>query len=49
MHKGPDRATFVLDENGQPNGEGGHDKHSDVDDITQYLDGRCVSAIDAVW
>jgi len=34
MHNGPDRATFVLEENGQPNGEGGHSQHSVVDEIT---------------
>ena len=49
MHKGPDRATFILEENGQPNGEEGHNQHSVVDEITQYLDGRYVSAIDAMW
>jgi len=34
MHKGPDRATFVLEESSQPNGEGGHNQHSVVDEIT---------------
>ena len=49
MHKGPDRTIFVLGENGQPNGEGGHNQHSVVNEITQYLDGRYISAIDAIW
>jgi len=49
MHKGLDRAAFVLKENGQPNGQGGHNQHSDVDEIKQYLNGRYVSAVDAMW
>jgi len=34
MHKGPNRATFVLEKNGKPNAEGGHNQLSDADEIT---------------
>ena len=50
MHKGPDRATIVIQDNVQ-NGDNGRDSYhyEVVDKIKQYLDCRYVSPVDAIW
>ena len=49
MHKGPDRATFVIEDNVDPTDTGGHPQCREVDEIKQYLDGRYISSIEAAW
>jgi len=49
MHKGPDRATNVIQDNVQNTNNGRDPHHYEVvDDIDQYLDCHYVSPIDAI-
>ena len=47
MHKGPDRATFVMEENVKTTEGGREPQHREVDKIKQYLDSRYISSIEA--
>jgi len=49
MHKGPNRATFVIEDNVNTTNAGGHPQYREVNEIKQYLDGRYVSSIKAAW
>jgi len=49
MHKGPDRATFVIEDNVDSTDAGGHPQCREVDEIKQYLDGRYISSIETAW
>jgi len=49
MHKGLDRATFVIEDNVHSTDAGGHPQCREVDEIKQYLDGRYISSIKAAW
>ena len=37
MHKGPDQATFVIEDNVHTTDVGGHPQYREVDEIKQYL------------
>ena len=49
VHKGPYRATFVIEDNVDSTDAGGHPQCREVDEIKQYLDGRYISSIEAAW
>ena len=49
MHKGPNRATFVIEENVDTTEAEEDSQYRKVDEIKQYLDGRYISSIEAVW
>jgi len=49
MHKGPNQATFVIEDNVDTTDAGGHPQYRQVDEIKQYLDGRYISSIEAAW
>ncbi|KAG5562074.1 hypothetical protein RHGRI_004950 [Rhododendron griersonianum] len=49
VHKGPDRATVVLENNVARTTGGGQCSYSMTDEVKQYLDCRYVSAIEACW
>jgi len=49
MHKGPDRAIFVIEENVETTEGGKEPQYRTVDEIKQYLDGRYISSIEVAW
>jgi len=44
MHKGPIRATFVIEDNVNTTDAGGHPQYKEVGKIKQYLDGTYISS-----
>jgi len=46
IHKGPDQATFVIEDNVDSTDAGGYPQCRKVDEIKQYLDGRYISSIE---
>jgi len=48
MHKGPDRATFVIKDNAHSTEDRSGPRYKRVDEIQQYLDCRYVSPVDAL-
>uniref|UniRef100_A0A2N9IMI8 ATP-dependent DNA helicase n=1 Tax=Fagus sylvatica TaxID=28930 RepID=A0A2N9IMI8_FAGSY len=49
INKGPDRGTFVLQENSDADPRSNSTQITEIDEIKTYLDCRYVSAIEACW
>lgn len=49
VHKGPNRATVIVENNVSTTASNGQCSHEVTDEVKQYLDCRYVSAIEACW
>ncbi|KAK9287089.1 hypothetical protein L1049_015499 [Liquidambar formosana] len=50
VHKGPDRATIVIEDNNVAEHASGHPQQfRQVDEVKQYLDCRYISSSEACW
>ncbi|XP_028086979.1 uncharacterized protein LOC114287735 [Camellia sinensis] len=49
IHKGPDRATVVIEDNVNRLNINGQSRYREADEVKQYLDCRYISAIESCW